>query len=159
MLVEWPGQQLEFALVQAHDLRRQPGLDSPGLLAGERKCAAVFGRTSDADPPRDKTCNGRVRFSWQTSYGLQSGEVFEIHIWPDYKQRRDKIQQTRSSSMVLDLRRDVPWIDWNNRAHFWEVAVICQANGRWISQESGARLFYFDSRIQVDEGNPDNNCR
>lgn len=112
-----------------------------------------------AAPPRDKTCNGRVRFSWQTSYGLQSGEVFEIHIWPDYKQRRDKIQQTRSSSVVLDLRRDVPWIDWNNRAHFWEVAVICQANGRWISQESGARLFYFDSRIQVDEGNPDNNCR
>jgi hypothetical protein len=55
----------------------------------------------------------------------------------------------------------VPWINWNdrNRAHFWEVVVVCQATGVQVSQELRARLFYFETRMPVDENNPDNNCR
>lgn len=112
-------------------------------------------------PASDKTCNGPVRFSWQAPYTLQSGEMFEVHIWANLNQNRGNVRRTRDTSAVIDLRRDVPWINWTDphRAHFWEVVVVCQTTNTKLSQESGARLFYFETRMPVDENNPDNNCR
>lgn len=112
-------------------------------------------------PAIDKTCNGPVRFTWQVPYTLQSGEIFEVHIWADRSQNRGNIRRTIDTSAVIDIRKDVPWINWidSNRAHFWEVVVVCKATGDWVSQEPRARLFYFETRLPVDENNPDSNCR
>ena len=125
-----------------------------GACRAERSLPAV----SLAAPAKDKTCNGPVRFSWQASYGLQPGEVFEVHIWPDRAQNKGNVRQTRDSSAVIDLRSDVRWINWNELPHFWEVVVVCQSNGRVVSNSPSARLFYFDQRVQVGT-NPDSNCR
>lgn len=110
-------------------------------------------------PGPDQTCNGPVRFSWQASYGLQPGEVFEVHIWPDRNQTKANVKQTRDTSTVIDLRSDVRWISWNEKPHFWEVVVVCKANGRVISQDVRARLLYFWPAEPYDPGNPDGNCR
>lgn len=110
-------------------------------------------------PRRDATCNGPVRFSWQWSGRLQSGERFELHIWPDRNQVRRSIVQTRDTNAVVDLRKGVPWISWNDRPHFWEVVVVCVADGRWVSQTAPATLLYFEHRMPVNEGNPDANCQ
>ena len=112
-------------------------------------------------PAGDKTCNGPVRFTWQAPYVLQPGEIYEVHIWADRNQNRGNVRRTKDTSTVIDIRKDVPWINWtdSNRAHFWEVVVVCQATGAKLSQELRARLFYFETRMPVDENNPDNNCR
>jgi hypothetical protein len=112
-------------------------------------------------PGVDRTCNGPLRFAWQAPYTLQSGEVFEVHIWADRSQNKGNIRRTKETSAVIDIRKDVPWINWNdrNRAHFWEVVVVCQATNTRISQEPRASLFYFETRLPVDENNPDGNCR
>lgn len=130
---------------------------SGGSCRAERSLPPV----SLSSPAVDKTCNGPVRFSWQASYGLQPGETFEVHIWPDFNQVRDSVRRTKDTSTVIDLRTDVRWINWtdNNRAHFWEVVVVCSANGVKVSQDPGARLFYFETRLSVDENNPDSNCK
>jgi len=124
-------------------------------------CRSKFSQPSVQllEPRSDLVCNGPVRFSWQWSTNLQSGEMYEIHIWPERKQNRDRVIRTLGRSAVIDLRKDVHWIDWNDRPHRWEVIVVCAANGNWISHESEPRLFYFGTMEPVDEGNPDVNCR
>jgi hypothetical protein len=109
-------------------------------------------------PRKDLTCNGPVRFTWQWSQALQAGEAFEIHIWSERQQNRAEVKRTRAAEVVVDLQREVRWINWNERPHRWEVVVVCEANGRWVSQESEPRLLYFDSRIPLDP-NPDRNCK
>ncbi len=89
---------------------------------------------------------------------MQSGETFEVHIWPEFKQTRDQVKRTSSSSAVINLRQDVLWIDWENRPHRWEVVVVCKADGRWVSQESEDRLFYFWPSELFDPNTPEGNC-
>lgn len=110
-------------------------------------------------PVKDKTCNGPVRFIWQWQHGLQSGEAFEIHIWPELQQNRNAVKRTRQTSVVVDIRQEVRWINWNDKPHRWEVVVVCEATGRWISAESEPRLFYFWPLEPFDPNNPDVNCK
>lgn len=111
-------------------------------------------------PRASATCNGPVTFSWQAPYTLLPGEAFEIHIWPDRGQNKDNVKRTRDTSIVIDLRKDVRWINWldDNRAHFWEIVVVCQGNDLIVSQAPRAQLFYFWPYEQVDENNPTVNC-
>lgn len=138
-----------------------PPTGSQPVVGGSCRAERSLPAVTLGSPARDRTCNGPVRFSWQASYGLQSGEVFEVHIWPDLNQNRGNVRRTKDTSTVIDLRKDVPWINWNdrNRAHFWEIVVVCQATGVKVSQDPGARLFYFETRMPPDENNPDSNCR
>jgi len=110
-------------------------------------------------PVKDKTCDGPVRFTWQWQYSLQTGEVFEIHIWPERQQNRGPVKRTRTTSVVVDIRQDVLWINWNDKPHRWEVVVVCEATGRWVTNESEPRLFYFWPLEPFDANNPDNNCK
>lgn len=99
-------------------------------------------------PARDKDCNGLVRFVWQASGALLANEEYEIHIWPDRQQDKRRIAGTRDTSIVIDLAK-VPTINWNdsNRAHFWEVVVVCKTDGRQVSLNPKAWLFYFRTNI------------
>jgi len=136
----------------------QPGpTPSPSRLAcrGERSLPSV----SLLTPVKDKTCDGPVRFTWQWQYSLQTGEVFEIHIWPERQQNRGPVKRTRTTSVVVDIRQDVLWINWNDKPHRWEVVVVCEATGRWVTNESEPRLFYFWPLEPFDANNPDNNCK
>lgn len=137
------------------------GSASSSSAGGSCRAAGSLPPVALGVPAVDKTCNGPVRFTWQAPYTLQTGELFEVHIWPDYGQNRGNVRRTKDSSAVIDIRKDVLWINWTdrNRAHFWEVVVVCQATGVQVSQDLRARLFYFETRMPVDENNPDNNCR
>jgi hypothetical protein len=99
-----------------------------------------------------------VRFTWQWSESLRSGETFELHLWPNEKLNRNSVAQSTSTSLVTDISR-VGWILWERPAHWWEIVVVCKTDGRWVTQESGPRLIYFDGRIPVDSNNPDANCK
>lgn len=136
------------------------GSSSSSSGASCRTAASLPAVTLGA-PAVDKTCNGPVRFTWQAPYALQAGEVFEVHIWADRNQNRGNVKQVKDTFAVVDLRKDVLWIEWNdnNRAHYWEIVVVCQSTGTWLSQAPRAHLFYFEPRMPVDENNPDNNCR
>ena len=109
-------------------------------------------------PEKDKTCNGSVRFIWQWSDRLRSGEIFELHLWPNEKLNRNSVARSTETSLVTDISK-VGWILWERPNHWWEVIVVCKADGRWVSQEPGPRLIYFDGRIPGDPNNPDANCR
>ncbi len=110
-------------------------------------------------PIKDKTCNGPVRFTWQWQGGLLAGEAFEVHIWAERQQNRGPVKRTRSTSAVVDIRQDVLWINWNETPHRWEIVVVCEATGRWVTQESEPRLFYFWPLEPFDANNPDGNCK
>jgi hypothetical protein len=109
-------------------------------------------------PAQDQTCNGPVRFSYQWSQSLWSGEAFELHLWPNEKLTRNSVGRSTSNSIVADLRT-IGWINWERQAHWWEVVVVCRADGRQVSQYPPARLVYFEPRMPPNEGNPDANCR
>jgi hypothetical protein len=79
-------------------------------------------------------------------------------LWPNEKINRNSVAQSTGNSLVTDISR-VGWILWDRPAHWWEILVVCKANGQWVSQESGPRLIYFDGRIPVDSNNPDANCK
>lgn len=102
-------------------------------------------------PPRDKDCNGQVRFAWQWSSSLQADEEYEIHIWPDRQQTSARVAGTRETAKVIDLG-SVKWINWtdSNRAHYWEVVVICKADKRVISAKPLISMFYF--RLNIPPG-------
>lgn len=139
-----------------------PASSSPSSSSGGScRAAGSLPAVTLSTPGVDRTCNGPLRFTWQAPYTLQSGEIFEVHIWADRSQNKGNIRRTKETSAVIDIRKDVPWINWNdrNRAHFWEVVVVCQATNTRISQEPRASLFYFETRLPVDENNPDGNCR
>jgi serine/threonine-protein kinase len=113
-------------------------------------------------PRKDLTCNGPVRFSWQWQYTLLPGETFEVHIWPEYKQKENRnraVKRTRATATVINVKKDVLWIDWDKKEHRWEVVVVCEADGHWVSRESEARLFYYWPYEPADDSHPENNCK
>ncbi len=110
-------------------------------------------------PRQDATCNGPVRFSWQWPYALQSGEAFEVHIWPERQQNRAGVKRTTATSVVINLREDVKWINWDDKPHRWEVVVVCKADGHWVSLESEPRLMYYWPLEPWNENSPDSNCK
>ncbi|MBX7236328.1 MAG: protein kinase [Caldilineales bacterium] len=112
-------------------------------------------------PRSDLTCSGPVLFSWDWAQGLQSGEVFELHIWADnagQPQVRNAVKRVSGNSVVVDINKEVPWIRWDIRPHRWEVVVVCKADGRWVSQKSEARLFYFEPNMPPGS-DPNANCK
>jgi hypothetical protein len=126
-----------------------------GACRGEKSLEPVV-LTS---PRSDATCNGPVRFTWQWQYALRPGEQFELHLWPEYKQNRGAVARTTGNSVVVDLRRDVKWINWEQAHHRWEVLVVCTADEHWVTRESEARLLYFWPAEPYNAANPDANCK
>jgi hypothetical protein len=98
-----------------------------------------------------------VRFSWDWTGELQPGEAFEVHVWSNAEQIRKSVGRTTENSLVVDLR-DIGWVYWDKPPHWWEVVVVCQSDGRWISQETDPQLIYILEKILPDEDRPDLNC-
>ncbi len=128
-----------------------------GACRAKDSLPAVSLRSPRADSP----CNGPVLFSWDWPHGLQGGEAFELHIWADnagQPQVRNPVKRATDNYMVVDIRKEVPWIKWDIRPHRWEIVVVCKADGRWISQKSEARLFYFETNMLINS-DPNANCK
>lgn len=112
-------------------------------------------------PQQDLTCNGPINFAWDWSGSLQSGEVYELHIWADNAGQplvRKPVMRTTGTSFVVDISKEVPWIVWSIRPHRWEIVVVCAADGRFVSQIPGPRLFYFEPNMPPGP-DPNANCK
>ena len=78
-------------------------------------------------------------------------------MWPNGRLNQSSAGRTSGTSIVINMSQ-IPWLSHDERNSWWNVVVVCAANGRWVSSEPSPRVIYFEPRAPVDS-NPDNNCR
>ena len=89
---------------------------------------------------------GRVRFAWDYSGQLQSGQAFEVRIWAEGQEHLGAAEATTDRELTINLDVAPGIKDANKSAggpYLWAVAVIEKATGKWIGRESDWRHFTY----------------